>query len=189
MPYESMPRSSANPSEKRVSKEGLKVWIYTPTYIISGYFSHFTQQRLLDLLNGVAVGGLHEDKEFLPVLGATIHPPDGVEATIQCSCINKAQILFVIEAETAEAREFGGKVVHNLPVVNKTPVVVELHVPGYTLSGQMHCAKGQRLSDLLNEDNTFIPMTNVDIIFSSGNSQSAAFVAVNKEQIICVQEL
>lgn len=190
MSYESMPRSPAIPSEKRVSKGRLKVWIYTPTHILSGYFSHLSQQRLLDLLNGVVVGGLRDEKEFLPIVGATIRSPDGVEATMQFGCISKAQILFVREAETGEARGLGGKVVHKLPpVVEKIPVVVKLHVPDYTLSGQMHCAKGQRLSDLLNEGNRFIPITNVDIIFSSGSSQSAAFVAVNKEQILCVQEL
>jgi hypothetical protein len=190
MLYESMPGLSAIPSGKRVSKESLNVWIYTPTYILSGYFSHLTQQRLLDLLNGVVIGGLYDEKEFLSIVGANIRSPDGVEATMQFVCLNKAQILFVREAETAEARGLGGKVVHKLfPAVEKIPVVVELHVPGYTLSGQMHCAKGQRLSDLLNEDKRFIPITNVDIIFPSGGSQSAAFVAVNKEQIICVQEL
>jgi len=115
MSYESMPRSSAIPSEKRVSKGRLKVWIYTPTHILSGYFSHLSQQRLLDLLNGVVVGGLRDEKEFLPIVGATIRSPDGVEATMQFGCISKAQILFVREAETGEARGLGGKVVHKLP--------------------------------------------------------------------------
>lgn len=188
MPYESALRLSPNSLDKYVEKERLKVWAYTSTCILSGYVHRLYQQRLLDLLNGVLVEGSRADADFLPITEVT-HATDGIETTVQFACINKASILFV--SEVGQFRGLGGKSGYKLPpVVEKIPVVAKLQTPYYTLSGQMYCAKRQRLLDLLNTRARFLPVTNVDIVSCSGSSQWAAdFVAVNKEQIIYLDEV
>jgi hypothetical protein len=82
-----------------------------------------------------------------------------------------------------------GKVRHRLyPFVSKSPLSVRLYMPFYTLTGQMHCFEGQPLSDLLNTGERFLALTNVQIVPSGGSSESVSFVAVNKEQIISLEE-
>lgn len=173
--------------ERHVTKEQFKICVYTPTCILSGYIYCLHKQRLLDLVNGVLVGGWRVDADFLPVTEATSHTLNDTETTAQFILINKANILFV--SETKQHGEPSTEASYELPLeVGKFLITAKLHVPPYILSGQMHCAKGQRLSDLLNTKDKFLPMTNVDIVPSSGIRQSAAFVAANKAQIIYAEE-
>jgi hypothetical protein len=141
----------------------------------------------LDLLNGVLVGGLRDDTDFLPVTEATSHTLNDTETTMQFALIKKANILFI--SEIKQHGEPSTETSHKLPPAReKFLITAKLHIPPYILSGQMHCAKGQRLSDLLNTKDKFLPMTNVDIVPSSGIRQPAVFVAVNKAQIIYAEE-
>lgn len=178
-------------AEKHIKREPLKVRVYTPTHVFSGYVHRLSRQRLIDLLNGVLAGSLRVDEEFLPLTEVTVCSPDGREAATQFACVNKVQILFVRESEDSQARGLGEEAGHNLyPVVEKTPVPVKVYVPSHTLIGEMHCAKRQRLSDVLNAGERFLPMTNVEIVPSSGTAQSGiGFVAVNKEQILYLEEV
>ena len=60
----------------------------------------------------------------------------------------------------------------------------------YGVTGCMHCAEGQRVSDVVNLPLRFIPLTNVEICPSVGISESGiGFVAVNKGQVILLEEL
>jgi hypothetical protein len=130
---------------------------------------------------------LRDDTDFLPVTEATSHTLNDTETTTQFALINKAKILFI--SEIKQHGEPSTEASYNIPpAVGKSLIIAKLHIPSYILSGQMHCAKGQRLSDLLNAKDKFLPMTNVDIVPSSGIRQSAVFVAVNKAQIIYAEE-
>lgn len=54
----------------------------------------------------------------------------------------------------------------------------------------MYYAKNQCPRDMLNSETRFLPLTNVAIRPAEGESESGvSFVAVNKEQIIVMQEL
>jgi len=177
-----------NSPEKHVKKE--LVWIYTPTYIFIGYVYHLHRQRLLDVLNGVSVGGLHTNEELLPVSEVVLDYPSEKEVAMRFALINKANILFVREAEHDLTRQSSKASDHKLyPLVDKIPVAAKLHMPDYTLIGQMHCAKGQWPSDLLNTGERFLALTNVEILPATGTSESGiSFLAVNKEQIIYVEQ-
>lgn len=169
--------------DRHIPKEQLKVCIYTPTCMLSGYIHCLQRQRLLDLLNSVVVGELRLGTDFLPLTETTSHNQDGTETTTQFALINKSNILFTSEIE--QQAEPSTEASYKLPPTReKFLITAKFYIPPYILSGQMHCTKGQRLSDLLNTKDRFIPMTNVDIAPSSGIRQSAVFVAVNKKQII-----
>jgi hypothetical protein len=173
--------------DRYVAKKQMEICVYTTTYILMGYIYCLQQQRLLDLLNSVTVGALRVDTDFLPITEATSYTPDEAKTATQFALINKAKILFANETE--QQKEPGTKANHSLrPAIGKALVTATLHIPPYALSGQMHCAKGQRLSDLLNTKDMFLPVTNVDIVSSSGIRQSVAFAAVNKTQIIYAEE-
>lgn len=166
----------------------MEVRVHTPICILTGYVHCFHGQRLLDLLNSVLVGGLRAYFDFLPLTEVTIYSSNGTEATTETALINKDNILFVIEAGQSSGLA-GERTYRSLPLVDKSPLFANLYVPSYKLSGKMHSAEGQRLSDLLNTGDRFIPATNVQIVDSSSNSQTASFVAINKAQIIYSEEI
>ena len=169
----------------------LKVRVYTFAHILNGYVQVLPRQRLVDILNGVLRGALRTDEEFLQVSEAEVCSLEGRKVTMQSAYINKADILFASEIEEGQSRELGKEVGHKLyPYVSKSPMAVKLYMPMYTLTGQMHCAGGQRLADVLESATRFVPLTDVAISPVAGGSESRLdFVAVNKEQIIMLQEL
>jgi hypothetical protein len=123
----------------------------------------------------------------VPVTEATSHTLGDTKTTTQFALINKANILLVSEIE--QLGEPSIEASYKLPPAGeKFLFTAKFHMPLYVLSGQIYCAKGQRLSDLLNTKDRFIPMANVDIVPSSGHRQSATFAAVNKAQIIYAEE-
>jgi len=175
-----------NAKAKRV-----KVQIYASAGVYTGYIDVPLQRRLLDVLNGFHLGELCVSEEFLPVSETRINSLDRSEVTVQNLYLNKANILFVKEIGGEETRGLGGEAGHKpYPFVSKTSIGVELYVASYTLTGQVYCAKGQSISDVLKSETRFIPLTNVGIYPSAGSSESGvSFIAVNKGQIISMQEL
>lgn len=171
--------------------ERLKVQAYTPTHIFTGYVRILPEQRLIDILNGALRGTLRTNKEFLPVSEVEMCSLDGTRVTLQSVYINKANILFARETEDSQTWQLGGKVGHKLyPFVSKSPVPVRLYIPSYTLTGEMHCAKGQSVWNALNSGMRFLPLTNVEIFPSAGSSESGvSFVGVNKGRIVSLEEL
>jgi len=182
-------RAKVQTPQETDKEKWVKVQIHTPAHTCTGSVYCPRQQRLLDMLNGLP-GLLHVSNEFMPVSGVEIRYPDGKEATVQSAHINKANILFI--REFGEGRKgLGGEVGHKpYPYVPKPSVIVKLCIPLYTLTGQMHCTERRRVADVLNSEQRFIALTNVDICPSVGKSESGVrFVAVNKEQILSLAEL
>ncbi len=169
----------------------LRLKIYTPTQVLIGYAYYPHQQRLLDLLNGVSVGALESRAEFLPLSEVTVHSPGGGEEAVPISFVNKANIHLVRALDEDRVRGHAGKTGHKpYPFIEKLSIAVALHLPSYTLTAQMHCAKGERVWDVLNIGPRFLPLTNVEICPSTGSSESGvSFVAVNKGQILSLEEV
>jgi len=179
--------------QKRIDKERLEVSVYTSTCIltgciITGYVHRLPRQRILDLLNNIPVGGVRLDVDFLPLTEVTIHSSNGEKVIIETALIHRDNILFVIEVGQSSvlAGEGAGR---PLPHVGKSTVGVSLSLASYKLSGRMHKDTVQRLSDLLNSGARFLPVTDVQIVDSSGNSQTASFAAINRAQIIYAEEI
>lgn len=165
------------------------VQVYTPTHICTGYVYCYHQQRLLDVLNGIAMGA--QGVKFLPVREAEICSPYGQEATVQSMHINKANILFVREIGDGQ-RGLGGDAGHKrYPYVAKPfTKAVRLYMQLYTLVGLIHCTARRQVSGVLNSEPSFLAMTDVEICPVAGSSESGvSFLAVNKEHIISLVEL
>ncbi len=132
-----------------------------------------------------------EYNNFLSVTEVQMYSVRGQTETVSFACLNKANILFVRESQDGQTRGLGGKFgPKRYPYVPKSPVAVKLYLPFYTLNGNMQCVKGERVSDVLNLALKFLPLTNAEIYPSEGGSESGVgFVAVNREQIIFLEEL
>ena len=166
-----------------------KVQIYAPTYALPrtcvGYVYCSQERRLLDQLNDVFPGTKPGNAPFLSIREPKIYSLDGGEEILRFACLNKASILFVREFEVGQPRPRP----KGYPYVTKSAIAVRLFLPFYTLSGRMHVSPGERASDVLNQPLMFLPLTNVVISPSVGSSQSVGFIAVNKEQLILLEEL
>lgn len=183
-------KTAAQTSEK-TAERWVKVQIQISTGLWIGYVRCPSQQRLLDVLNGSRAGELRANEEFFPVSEAKMRSPDGREVAAQSTYVNKASILFVGETENEGSRGIGGQAGHKpYPYVPKSTIPVRVYMPSFTLTGQVHCAKGQSVSDVLKSERRFITLTNVDIYPSAGGSEpGVSFLAVNKGQIISLEEL
>lgn len=113
---------------------------------------------------GVLTGTLRTDEEFVPVSEVEMNSLDGREMTAQFVYTNKANTLFARETEDDQTRGLGDQVGHKpYSFVGRSSTAVRLYIPFYTLTGQMHYAKGKCVSDVLNSGLRFLPLTNVKI--------------------------
>lgn len=178
---------------RAVKRVEVKTYMVDPVCTVcTGYIDVPPRRRLLDVLNGVPLGELRVDEEFLPISDARISSlGGGSEVKVQNAYLNKAKILFVKEVGGKETRGLGGEVAPGqYPFVDKLSEPVKLLMPLFTLTGQMHYAENQRLRDALNWTPRFLPLTDVNIYPAGGEDESGvSFIAVNKEQIIFAQGL
>jgi len=169
----------------------IKVQIYMPFHICTGYVCCPRQQRLLELLNGTLAGALHLSDYFIPLSEAEMRSSNGEKTVVQSAYISKANILFAREVEDGQTRGLGGQAVHKpYPFIAKGSITVKVHLLGYRLTGQMHYAKGRHVGDALNAEAGFLPLTKVEICSSTGTIEPAVgFIAVNKAHILSLEEL
>jgi len=141
------PRLSTIKPDRHIDKRQLEVSVYMLTCTVRGNVYRFPKQRLLDLLNSVLVGGLRAYFDFLPVTDATFYYPFGIETRTKFALLNKDNIFFV--SGESEETELDIKGAYRLsPTLGKRGTFTQIHMPSYTLIGQLHANRGQRLSDV-----------------------------------------
>ena len=174
---------------RRMHAAWLTVTVYMQTQVLTGFIYQPHQHRLLDLLNGVFIGRLDSGGRFVELSDAAISHADGRKERLPTAYINKATIQLVVP-DGDLARGIGAKVGPKpRPFVQKSPVLVRLQMPAYTLIGSVHCASGQKVRHVLQEKLVFLPVTNVKIrVLTNGIWRPALFAAVNREQILSVEE-
>lgn len=167
------------------------VVVCTATCTFAGHAYRLDQQRLLDTLNkGFLTKSLRVKRDFVPLTEVELFFPDGRSARRAATYIRKASILFVAERSEGqpEPPETGDKRSTSL-IRRKKPIGAEVHMPLYILVGEMHGEMWQELLDALHGDETFVPLTSVEISPALATGESRFnFVAVNKDQITYVGE-
>jgi len=168
----------------------LGVAFYTETQVLTGFIYQPYEERLLDILNGISVRRRESRGRFLELTKVTIDYLNGKKETLPTAYINKASIQLAATLDGDLARGIGGRVgAKPYPFVQKSPVVVRLRIPAYALTGSMYRVGGQSVWHVLEEKVTFLPLTNVKIRpVANGIWWTAAFAAVNREQILSLQE-
>jgi hypothetical protein len=165
------------------------VVVCTATATFAGHTYHLKQQRLSDVLNkGFSVDLSRIGGDFLPLNEVEIFFPDGSKRSMTSVYIRKTTILFVAEVRqlTMAALKDKPKI---YPVKATKPIRIEVFMPGYTLVGKIHGETWHQLSDAINRDVIFLPLTNVEISPGLAIGESRFdFVAINKDRIVFVGE-
>ena len=170
-------------------KEEICVCVHLDLQTITGNVSLHRGKRLSDLLNGSIAGQAEHSAMFLELTNVIISHADGTEEKTQKSFINKATIQFLTTLDEDLDRGTGAKdSPKQYPYVQKSPVRARMRMPDYELSGNIHCANGQRAPHLLEERFMFLPLTDARIRVSRGDDWwGATFVAVNRGQILSLE--
>ena len=170
--------------------EPLAVTLYMQTQVLIGFILQPHEQRLLDLLNGALPSPPESSGTFLKLSDVTISHAYDKKEKLPTAYINKATIQLAAAPDGNMARGIGAKVGPKpYPFVPKSPVRVSLRMPAYALIGSMHCTRGQRTWQVLEENQMFLPLTDAKIRpLTNGIWWTALFVAVNREQILSLQE-
>jgi len=75
------------------------------------------------------------------------------------------------------------------PFMDKLSVRVTLQTLAYTVTGDMYRTSYQKIWYVLEQSLLFLPLTNVEILtLADGTCSHTPFAALNKEQIILLQE-
>jgi len=169
--------------------EQIPVFVYLDAQTITGNISLPRGKRLSDLLNSSVVGQPENSTMFLELTDVTISHADGTKEKAQTSFVNKANIQLLTMLDEDLARGIGAKDgPKQYPYVHKSPVRARMHMPTLELTGNIHCASGQRVPQLLEEEFMFLPLTDARIrVSKGGNWWGAAFVVVNRRQIFSLQ--
>ena len=149
-----------------------------------GYTYRLDHQRLLDALNeGITANSSHIGKDFVPLTDVKMFLPRGEVEYMVSTHIRKANILFVAEISGGLPEKASGK------KLEKKPVPVKVRMSSYSLVGQTYARMYQQLVHTIEGDETFLPLTNVEITPVLVNCDSRFdFVAINKDKVAYVGE-
>lgn len=152
---------------------------------ITGHIFCLSGRRLIDQLNGTS-----PKEDYIPFLPSKETKMGGGKGKFVC--LNKRNIVFVRELVKNETKERGLKNGNmGYPFVAKSAKRVKIKVPFYSIIGDLHLAGLKRVSDVVNLKNRFLPLTDVNLlnILSGARQQNIRFLALNKEQIVSVEEV
>ena len=177
--------------EGNANLKQIKVVACTETCTLTGYTYCLNHQRLLDVLNQDFISSsLPIGKDFMLITDAEVSFPNRGRESMPSIYVRKSSILFVGEKSEPETEK---PEVEDKPKMYlakaKSPIEVEIHMPSYTLTGQLYAQAWQKLLDAVERADTFLPLTDVEIYPELDNNASAFdFVAVNRDKIVYVCE-
>jgi hypothetical protein len=170
----------------------VEVIVGTEGYVLTGYTYRLHPQRLLDALNkGFSASEVHISKDFVPLTETKVYYSDGKQEYMATAYIRKTNILFVAErlreGNLSEHVDGAQSKIHvRRP---KKPMGVKAYMPMYSLLGKMHGEMWQQLLYVLNKDDLFLPLTDVEISPElMGHESRFAFVAINRDKVIHIVE-
>ncbi len=167
--------------------------LYMQTQIITGdiYYAPTPEARLLDALNGISDLGPVKRGNFIEINNAVISHTDGTEEKIKTAYINKSTVQLAATVGNADmGRGIGAHTGPKAyPFVEKSPVPVRIETQSYIVTGNMYRVTYQRTWHVLEDSPVFLPLTHVQIDNRANRVRERyAFVAVNKEHILSLQE-
>lgn len=171
-------------------KDQLAVNLYLQMYVLSGFIHCPQDERLIDHLSSVSFRRPDSRGRFLELSDVTIYHSDGKEEKLATANINKSTIHLVSTIGANSGRGIGGKAGPKpYPFMDKLSMRVTLQTLAYIVTGNMHRASYQKIWYVLEQSLMFLPLTNVEIHkLANGTCSQSPFVAMNKEQIILLQE-
>ena len=169
----------------------MQVVLCTETCTLTGFTYSMNHQRLLDVLNQNFTSNLLPiGKDFIPLTDAEISFPGRERESAASIYVRKSGILFMAEATEHQTNESENGDKSRLYLAKpKSSLAAEIHIPSFTLRGQIYGHNLQKLLDVIDRADRFLPLTNVEICPALDNDVSQFdFVAVNRDKIIYVCE-
>jgi len=177
--------------EGNANLKQIKVVACTEICTLTGYTYCLNHQRLLDVLNQDFISSsLPIGKDFMPLIDAELSFPNREREFMASINVSKASILFVGEKSEHETEKPEAEDEPKMYLAKaKNPIEAEIHMSSYTLTGQIYGQALQKLLDVVERADRFLPLTNVEIYPAPDNTASVFdFVAVNRDKIIYVCE-
>jgi hypothetical protein len=157
--------------------------------IYYGRITHFSTERLLDVLNQGSKGDQPDlPADCLQLYDVVVRSIVGQKTTLLLSClIKKGGILFISQNKTPSRDNVLAHPGRPSPFIPKKVVSVEIHLPSLLITGEVHLHPWQRSTGVFNDDRRFLPVTGARIssVANAGTGRFE-FLAVNREQINCV---
>jgi len=180
--------------DPRLSK--VPVVVCTISGIYSGLTYRLADQRLLDALNeGFSSRALRMGRDFVPLSDVQAYFPTGTRVQMasrySSTYIRKANIFFVGELSRRQSEiAVESKEKRRAPRTReKKTIAAEIHISPYILKGQMYAEVWQELLHALDNDERFLPLTNVTVWPELPDGEARFdFVAVNKDQVVYLGE-
>jgi PAS domain S-box-containing protein/putative nucleotidyltransferase with HDIG domain len=166
----------------------VEVVVCTTAGTFVGHTYRSSRLRLLDVLNkGFAARGVHIGMDYVTMTEVEMYLPEGGQKTIASIHISKASVLFVAERRGGQPKGDTSK--SGRVIVAKKILDASLCLPPYVLVGRLHRAAWAELVTSLHQEETFMPLTKIQISppLVTGESQFD-FAAVNKDQVVYVAD-
>lgn len=173
-----------------MSTQNVLVVVHMPAQVLTGFVSLPPGKRLSDFLNGDLIGQSNNSGMFLKLTDVAISHADGTQERTETIYINREAIQMLRTLEHDSARGIGAKDgLKRYPFLHKLPVRATMHLPGYELSGCLHCTNVQEVPQLLAQELSFLPCTDAKIHDVNGDKWwNAGFVVVNRRQVCSFQQ-
>ena len=168
----------------------LRITFYVGRQACSGYIELHEEERLSDFLNSRFAKRQDSNDGFIKISDAAMTLQDNSKERLPEAIINRSAIQLMAIQEGDMARGLGAKPgPKSYPFVEKSPVLVRLHMQEFSVIGYMHCVAGQKTENLLEEKTMFIPLTQVKMLTPDmATWWKTPFAAVNREKITILSE-
>jgi len=168
------------------------VLVCTGELVFSGSVRCDFSQRLIDALNeGVRAETRSRIRDFLSISDVTVTDLKGGSTVVPRLYISKNNIIFVAQARSTTP----DKPLTSYPFREKLPVTVIAYAAGaaaspYRLNGCIYIDTWGQITDTLETEDRFLPLTQTEIKPAMpGNQSHFEFVALNKERIVSIGEM
>ena len=173
-----------------MDRQNIDVVVHLDSEVLTGVVSLPPERRLSDFVNYDLVEHSETSGIFLKLTDVTISRPDGTKERTRTIYINRAAIQMLRTLENDSARGIGARDgLKQYPFVHKSPVRIMMHMLHYELTGYVHYANEESVSQLLAQERTFLPCTDAKIR-EAGRDEwwRAGFVAINKRQVCYLKQ-
>jgi hypothetical protein len=164
----------------------------TDDCIFTGFIHSDDSERLLDVMNqGSAVDKQELPYDFVLLTDVDISSTDGKKTYSSPNClVGKKRVIFLGEKKINPNKDRLSPEHRSHLFTPKKAIWVEICVPCYSISGQMHVNEWQRSMGAVDTNQIFLPITKT-IVSSKYNSDNYEFdfLVVNRRQISCIVEL
>lgn len=172
--------------DEKDNRNLVAVEFFIGLHVLCGQLSIATGRRLLDILNRSSDFDRDIQSDYVEFMSEA--GTNGDESG-KVRYVRKMSVELAALSEPNLARGAGAKALPGVyPRVEKAKVYVSLETPIYSLYGNMHCASGRTVRDVLDERTLFLPLTDVSIEHDKKLYGTRPFVAIKKEQIISLKE-